>query len=1178
MVGAEPNGANQIGVAPGAKWIAVKAFTASGGTDTALLAAGEWILAPKDASGNPNPAMAPDVVNNSWGGGPGMDEWYRPMVQAWRAAEIFPEFSAGNTRIGNPGGPGSVANPANYPESFATGATDINMNLASFSLQGPSPYGELKPEISAPGVNIRSSVPGSGYEGGWNGTSMAGPHVSAVVALLKQVNSSLTVDEIAEILTTTASPLTDSTFPESPNNGYGYGLVNAYDAVSSIISGLGKIKGQVAKDGEDDEAPTFEHTAPAETYAGMNLPLSINIQDNVSISSVTLQYLAQDGSWMNVDAERASGTYNDAVYTASIPGEAIAEPSVSYNWVIVDFGGNEVTSETYEVSVQPGISLGYSEDFESDPIGWYTFGAENTWQWGAPTSGPGAANSGEKVYATNLEGNYGNRANMTLVMPPVDLPADSTAYLQFMNWHNLEARYDFAHVFVSTDQENWTQLLRFDGVTTEWQAREVDLSAYAGQRIYIGFNVTTDGSVVRAGWYIDDVALSAESNAAEAAIKSQLGVQKENSVELKEEQVNPDKIHPAATPAEKDQSKEEFNPAALPLSAQVTVVETNRTVNTNPANGHYDLLHAAGSYTVKAESYGYYPAEQTVDIPADGEAVANFVLEEIPQGTLTGTVTNSATGEPIANATLMLVEDAAIAPVTTDENGNYSITAYEGDYTLRVMAPSFYSENIQVSVEPNGETAIDVELRPFIGYPGEIGYDDGTAENARAFYDAGNGWAVKMSLPEGQNSALVTGGLFRFWDTEWPVPGGTAFQVEVYDASGADGAPGKKLAGPFDATALRNGEWTDVDLSEHGIIVEQDFYMVYIQSHPNPNTPGLGTDEDGEYAARSWQLVGGAWSPSPEAEGNYMIRARVNFEVTAPSITSPADGFYTNEETVTVEGNAAPTTTVHVLNNGEEVGTTTATEEGTFAFDISLNDGENVLSSKASTDNGMTDPSEPVKVVLDQAAPDLTITGPENGSKTNRETATITGTVADENLDFVKVNGANVAVTDGAFSHRILLESGENNIQIVAQDLAGNRTGQDVTIHADYEAPVIENLKPTEDKHLKSGESVKIEFTSEPGLRATFSIRMPLTNASAMLQNNEPSNAAVELPLMEQSPGYYVGYWTATSSVVASGAEIEVKATDDYNNVTRALAAGKLYINEAGENDGKPGKGKEKKN
>lgn len=89
-------------------------------------------------------------------------------------------------------------------------------------------------------------------------------------------------------------------------------------------------------------------------------------------------------------------------------------------------------------------------------------------------------------------------------------------------------------------------------------------------------------------------------------------------------------------------------------------------------------------------------------------------------------------------------------------------------------------------------------------------------------------------------TALVTGGLFRFWNTEWPVPGGTAFKVAVYDASGPDGAPGKKIAGPFDGTALRNGEWTHVDLSEHGIMVDGDFYMVYIQSAPNPNALDLG--------------------------------------------------------------------------------------------------------------------------------------------------------------------------------------------------------------------------------------------------------------------------------------------------------------------------------------------------
>lgn len=186
-----------------------------------------------------------DVVNNSWGGGPGLDEWFRPVVQAWRDAQIFPEFSAGNTSLSNPGGPASVANPANYPESFATGATDSNDNLASFSLLGPSPYGEVKPEVSAPGVNIRSSVAGGAYKGGYNGTSMAGPHVAGLAALLLQANHSLTVDQLEEILMNTATPRTDSTYPTSPNNGYGHGVINALDAVGSVMQGLGSVSGKV---------------------------------------------------------------------------------------------------------------------------------------------------------------------------------------------------------------------------------------------------------------------------------------------------------------------------------------------------------------------------------------------------------------------------------------------------------------------------------------------------------------------------------------------------------------------------------------------------------------------------------------------------------------------------------------------------------------------------------------------------------------------------------------------------------------------------------------------------------------------------------------------------------------------------------------------------------------------
>lgn len=106
---------------------------------------------------------------------------------------------------------------------------------------------------------------------------MAGPAVSGVAALLRQVDANLTVDEMEEILLETANPLTDSQYPSVPNHAYGYGLVDAYEAVSSIITGLGTLEGQVTQQGSDNEAPTFEHTAPAETYAGMALNLSVSV-------------------------------------------------------------------------------------------------------------------------------------------------------------------------------------------------------------------------------------------------------------------------------------------------------------------------------------------------------------------------------------------------------------------------------------------------------------------------------------------------------------------------------------------------------------------------------------------------------------------------------------------------------------------------------------------------------------------------------------------------------------------------------------------------------------------------------------------------------------------------------------------------------------------------------------
>ncbi|KQL37290.1 S8 family peptidase [Psychrobacillus sp. FJAT-21963] len=1174
MVGSEPNGANQIGVAPGAKYIAVKAFSAAGGTDVDLLEAAQWILAPTDAAGNARVDMAPDIVNNSWGGGPGLDEWYRDVVINWRAAEIFPEFSAGNTTLSNPGGAGSVAAPANYPESFATGATDINNKVGSFSLRGPSPYAEIKPDISAPGVNIRSSVPGGGYEGGWNGTSMSGPAVSGVAALLRQVNANLTVDEMEEILLNTANPLTDAQYPAVPNHAYGYGLVDAYEAVSSIITGLGTLKGQVTQQGDDNEAPTFEHTAPSETYAGMDLELLIDVNDNISVASVILNYKDADGAWQVIEAGRKSGDYKAGEFGVVVPGELITGNSFTYKWIVNDFGNNEVSSEEYVVQVKPGITVGYFEDFEGQPTGWYSFGEQNSWEWGVPTSGPGNAASGEKVYATNLAGLYANRMNATLVAPPIDLP-EGNSYLQFKHWHNFEQSssgraWDYGHVFVSTDQENWTQLLMVQGQSNGWVSAEVDLSAYAGQRIYIGFNAFSDGSVQRDGWYIDDVSLANISQTGKVSKgnkgtignngnngNTNNGNNKDKDKDALKEAVDPKTIRPVLPVKEAPPVEETIvNPTLLPLGAQVSVLESGRSVYSNPADGSYSLTHGAGTFTVKAEAYGFTSEEQSVTIEADGTTTANFTLDEVAQNTVSGTITDQSTGEGVAGATILLVEDANITPVETDASGNYSLTAYEGDYTLKVVARGYHSQEVSITI---GDEAItqNIALEPFYTYPGgEIGYDDGSAENARAFNAAGNAWAVKMSLPEGKENGIVTDGVFRFWDTEWPVPGGTAFAVEVWDATGADGAPGKMLAGPIDATALRNGEWTVVNLTEHNIVVNGDFFMVYRQTFANPNTPGLATDENGTNAGRSYQGVSGAWSPSPTAEGNYMIRARVSYEVSAPVITSPAANLTTSQEALTVEGTASPTATIELKQNGKDSGSVIVGNDGKFAIPATLTEGANEFKVVSVLDGRTTGESEPVTVILDTIKPEMTITSPKNGDKTNRESVTVEGTVTDANLDFVKVNGQTAQVVNGKYSKRILLENGANEITVIAQDKAKNKTSKKVTVTAQYDAPVIENLKPAQDLQLTTGKSVKIEFDSEPGLKTTFVIHMPLTNVGDV-QN------ATELPMMEQSNGHYVGYWTVPADTVANGAVIEVKAVDSFENETRERAAGKLYINVA---------------
>src|SRR5699024_9461081 len=192
------------------------------------------------------------------------------------------------------------------------------------------------------------------------------------------------------------------------------------------------------------------------------------------------------------------------------------------------------------------------------------------------------------------------------------------------------------------------------------------------------------------------------------------------------------------------------------LESVVTIDETGRSVTTNPEDGTYTLIHGAGEFTAVAEAYGHETKEQSVTIEDDETVEADFSLEELPVFEVSGTITNEVSGKNIEGAELHLVEDSKVEIDNSDADGNYSFEAYAGDYTLSIMADGYLSTTVEISVI-DGKVTQDVELEPLYTYPGdEIGYDDGIADNARAFYEGGNGWGVKMSLPEGKDTAVVT--------------------------------------------------------------------------------------------------------------------------------------------------------------------------------------------------------------------------------------------------------------------------------------------------------------------------------------------------------------------------------------------------------------------------------------
>ncbi|GAB3798958.1 S8 family serine peptidase [Virgibacillus kimchii] len=1174
MVGQEEDGANQIGVAPGAEWIAVRAFYGGSGYDHHILEAAEWVLAPTDEYGVPHPDKAPDIVNNSWGGRPVNNDWFLPMVQAWRAAGIVPVFSVGNAGLFDDPVPGSAAAPGNYEESIAVGATDEDDILAEFSLRGPSEMGVLKPDLAAPGVNIRSSTRDDSYTEN-NGTSMAAPHVAATISLMLEVDPDLTIEQIEDVLKLTAAERTDEDYPDSPNNGYGYGLLDAAAAVEAVQEGIGTIDGQVTAPGIDDEAPTYEHDPRESLYKNKDEEFLIRASDNVSVNEVTLTLTLDNGTEKSFEAEAVEGDHLDGVYEAVVPKDEIIGDTLDYRWSIHDFNGNETVTDVYTVSIEEGVGEGYIEDFEGYPDGWYSFGRNNSWEWGIPTYGPDGAPSGEKVAGTNLRGLYAMDADMTLMMPPVFVEEDTV--LRFKNWYKLTLLgQDTGTVFVSTDGESWDPLYQVRQENTRWHEIGLDLSDYAGEQVYIAFNLESSSNE-NDGWYIDDVKVVNDSSGVSIANQ----VYDENAtLNIPEEQVN-DKLQPMLefNGVEKEsentrEGNEAFNEGIIPVEATIKVEETGWETETDLRDGSFAVHHKPGEYTLHVDAYGYEQETVAVSLTEKETISPEIQMTPLPRQSISGTV-ESTMGQEIEDATVFLLEDENSGRISTNEDGTYQLEAIEGTYSLKAYADGYYAKTEEITVVEGEDLQLDITLEPFYeAGDSEIAYDSGSYARNLAFSKKGSGFAVRMSLEEGGSSAMLTGAKLQFWADHVPQPGGTDIMIAVYDANGENGAPGNKLAGPVEATAVRDLDtWTEVDLTHLGVVVEDDFYIVYLQADDYPYIPGFVADgESNNYADRSWQYAGGQWTKSDGGSGNFMIRANVDYgeepEYVAPEITAPEDGLITNEEEIVVEGTGNPNTAVHITSDSNTVGTGIADENGEFSINATLEEGANELQAITFVDDEPVAESNVVSVVLDTLAPELRIESPEEGETLTETFVMVEGTVEDQHLDRVEVEGMEADVDDsGHYSREISLGPGEQTIEVTAYDAAGNFAHNHVTVFVETEeeeeGPVIENVTPEENIYLSTGESVKITFDSEPGLRSTFQIYLPLAESFSQISGPGP----IELPMMEIENGKYVGYWTVPTNLTAAGAQIQVKGVDQAGNEATELADGRLFINVEEEQD-----------
>lgn len=519
MIGLDTATADTIGFAFNSFWIASDPIV----TDIAdvrpmsdYFIAFEWALNPDGDTATTTDI--PDVINNSWGvvysWWPDCNPIEYDFIEALEMADCAVIFSAGNEGPGvsTTGMPASIT--VDSLNIFSVGALDGNSSsfpIASFSSRGPSlcdvssPIG-IKPEVSAPGVSVRSASGTDSYKY-LSGTSMAGPHVAGAVLLLREAFPDITSMAIKNALYQTAVDLGDL----GEDNTYGRGIIDVFAAYEFL-------------------SQTFTPTAP------------LTNQYDIAIESVTGQNIYTCSSDNQYDVEiKNLGTdpLSDFIFRAILNADTIVLSNlnitiqsnesfiVPVNFTIVDTnnvllfqiektGVSEFNIynnyKTLNVTKLFSNSIPFYEGFETlnadltnSNFEIYNPDHQNTWRLDSTVGISGSYRSLQMPFAY-YEPNAGQLDYF--ISGGFDIPSTGQTYMYFKHSYTqyFNSKKDSLFILISNtcDLSSADTLYKNGGATlktrssnlmgyytpsdsTEWADNEINLTDYSGQTVYLKF-------------------------------------------------------------------------------------------------------------------------------------------------------------------------------------------------------------------------------------------------------------------------------------------------------------------------------------------------------------------------------------------------------------------------------------------------------------------------------------------------------------------------------------------------------------------------------------------------------------------------------------------------------------------------------------------------------------------